>query len=247
MTKETISTFLPIVNIGIRAKSVKSKAANPEIKLLKISVLFLQPIRYHVIDSLQSCMSITWDVWPLVPLLVRCVVSFSYNWIAFLKSSSSFDFEQWKKRSQRRREIVINGRSICHSWQCFQLAFLGTWKVTVSAQSEQFSTKVPFFSVISFLVITWKILYLFKQPISYRLVFIIWFCPDHNHRKGVIKIRLRAVSYFSLDMVECEHARGAKRNEGWLVYFSHCIGVLVLVFLLSSNSMTGFAHQNYAN
>ena len=63
MTKETIiSTFLPIVNIGIRAKSVKSKAANPEIKLLKISVLSLQPIRYHVIDSLQSCMSITRDV-----------------------------------------------------------------------------------------------------------------------------------------------------------------------------------------
>ena len=59
MTEETISTFLPIVNIGIRAKPVKSKAANPEIKLLKSSVLFLQPIQYHEIDSLQSCMSIT--------------------------------------------------------------------------------------------------------------------------------------------------------------------------------------------
>ena len=146
------STFLPIVNIGIRPKSVKSKAANPEIKLLKISVLFLQPIRYHVIDSLQSCMSITWDVWPLVPLLVRCVVClqftptvFSYNWVAFLKSSSSFDFEQWKKRSQRKTEIVIDGRSICHSWQCFQLAFLVTWKLTFSAQSKQVSTNVPFF------------------------------------------------------------------------------------------------------
>ena len=57
--------------------------------------------------------------------------------------------------------------------------------------------------------------------------------PERRH-----KIRLRAVSYFSLDTVECEHARGASgesaRNEGWLVYFSHCIGVLVLVFLLSS-------------
>ena len=137
MTKETISTFLPIVNIGIRAKSVKSKGANPEIKLLKISVLFLQPIRYHVIDSLQIWMSITWDVWPLVPLLVQCVVClqftptvfslgshagvfrdekraplktpareaiFSYNWVVFLKSASSFDFEQWKKRSQRMKE-----------------------------------------------------------------------------------------------------------------------------------------------
>ena len=43
---------------------------------------------------------------------------------------------------------------------------------------------------------------------------------------------------FLLDTVECEHARWAigesVRNEGWLVYFSHCIGVLVLVFLLSS-------------
>ena len=152
MTKETISTFLPIVNIGIRAKSVKSKAANLEIKLLKTSVVFLQPIRYHVIDSLQSCMSITWDVWPLVPLLVECVLCsqftptvFSYNWVTFLKSSSSFDFEQWKKRSQRRREIVIDGRSIYHSWQCFQLAFLVTWKVTFSTQSEQVSTNVPFF------------------------------------------------------------------------------------------------------
>ena len=73
-------------------------------------VLFLQPIRYHVIDSLQSCMSITWDVWPVVPVLVRCVVClqftptvFSYDWIAFLKSASSFDFEQWKKRSQRMK------------------------------------------------------------------------------------------------------------------------------------------------
>ena len=38
--------------------------------------------------------------------------------------------------------------------------------------------------------------------------------------------------------LEREHSRGASgesaRNEGWLVYFSHCIGVLVLVFLLSS-------------
>ena len=49
----------PIVNIGIRAKPVKFKVANPETKLLKVSVLFLQPIPYHVIDSLQSCMSIT--------------------------------------------------------------------------------------------------------------------------------------------------------------------------------------------
>ena len=80
MTKETIiSTFLPIVNIGIRAKSVKSKTANTEIKHLKISVLFLQPIRYHVIDSLQSFISITWDVWPLVPpLSSMCRVSTVY-------------------------------------------------------------------------------------------------------------------------------------------------------------------------
>ena len=86
------------------------KPRNKIIKLLKISVLFPQPIRYHVIGSLQSCMSITWDVWLLVPLLVRCVVYlqftptvFSCDWIAFLKSASSFDFEQWKKRSQRMK------------------------------------------------------------------------------------------------------------------------------------------------
>ena len=35
--------------------------------------------------------------------------------VASLKSS--FDFEQWKKRSQRGREIVIDvrSRSVCHS------------------------------------------------------------------------------------------------------------------------------------
>ena len=98
-------------------------------------------------------MSITWDVWPLVPFLVRCVVClqftptvFCYNWVAFLKSSSSFDFQQWKKRSQRKTEIVIDGRSICHSWQCFQLASLVTWIVTFSAQSEQVSTNVLSFN-----------------------------------------------------------------------------------------------------
>ena len=70
---------------------------------------------------------------------------FSYNWVAFLKSSSWFDFDQWKKRSQRKTEIFIDGRSIFHSWQSFQLAFLVTWIVTFSAQSEQVSTNTPFF------------------------------------------------------------------------------------------------------
>ena len=50
-----------------------------------------------------------------------------------------------KKRRQRRREVVIDGRCICHSWQCFQLAFMVTWKATFSAQSEKFSTNVLFF------------------------------------------------------------------------------------------------------
>ena len=120
MTKETISTFLPIVNIGILPKSVKSKAANPEIKLLKISVLFLQLIRYHVIDSLMKlhvnhlrCLTFGY------PVLVRCVVClqftptvFSYDWIAFLKSASSFDFEHWKKRSRQRMKINPHRRQV---------------------------------------------------------------------------------------------------------------------------------------
>ena len=50
-------------------------------------------------------------------------------------------------------------------------------------------------------------------------------------------MRLRAVSYFSLDTVDCEQALWASgeaaRNEGWLVYFSPYISVLVLVFLFS--------------
>jgi len=113
-----------------------------------------------------------------------------------------------------------------------------TWKVTLAQiGAGQYKRSVL---LISLFVIIWKILYstIFKLSISYRLVFFIWFCPDRHHRKGVIKIRLRAVSYFSLDTVECEHARGASgksaRNEGWLVHFSQCIGILVLVFLLSS-------------
>ena len=50
---------------------------------------------------------------------------------------------------------------------------------------------------------------IFKQSISYCLVFIIWFCPDRDHRKGVIKMSLRAVSYFSF-----EHGRMRARAGG---------------------------------
>ena len=120
----------------------------------------------------------------------------------------------------------------------FPAPVLVTWKVTLAQiGAGQYKRSVL---LISLFVIIWKILYsmIFKQSISYRLVFIIWFCPDRDHRKGVIKIRLRTASYFSLDTVECEHARGASgksaRNARWLVYFSHRVGVLVLVFLLSS-------------
>ena len=134
MTKETISTFLLIVNIGILPKSVKSKAANPEIKPLKISLLFLQLIRYHVIDSLMKlhvnhlrCLTFGY------PVLVQCVVClqftptvFSYDWIAFLKSASSFDFEQWKKKKPAENEekssstvglfIILDNVSSSGSW-----------------------------------------------------------------------------------------------------------------------------------
>ena len=154
MTKETISTFLPIVNIGIRAKPVKSKAANPEIKLLKSSVLFLQPIQYHEIDSLQSCMSITWDVWPLVPFLVRRVMSTVYAHCIFVEldrfSKIFFFIRFWtmeKKRSQRRRKssstvglfIILDNVSSSRSWPS------ENWRLVFSAQSEQVSTNVPFF------------------------------------------------------------------------------------------------------
>ena len=59
---------------------------------------------------------------------------------------------------------------------------------------------------------------IFKQSTSYRLVFIIWFCPDRDHRKGFLKV-LTASSFlfFLLDMVECKHVRAASgeaaRNE----------------------------------
>ena len=111
MTKETISTFLPIVNIRIRAKPVKSKAANPEIKLFKSAFFSYRPwIPYHIIDSLQSCISITWDVWPLVPFLVRCVVSTVYAHRIFVEldrfSKIFFFIRYWtmeKRKSEKKR------------------------------------------------------------------------------------------------------------------------------------------------
>ena len=133
MTKETISTFLPIVNIGIRAKSVKSKAATPEIKLLKISVLFVQPIRYHLIDSLQSFMSVTWDVWPLVPVFnsSMCRVSTVYahrifTWLGRF-SKIRFFIRLWtmeKKKSENEEKlsstvglfVILDNVSTSRSW-----------------------------------------------------------------------------------------------------------------------------------
>ena len=50
---------------------------------------------------------------------------------------------------------------------------------------------------------------IFKQSISYRFVFIIWFYPDQDHRKGVIKVWLRVVSYFSFG-----HGRMRARASG---------------------------------
>ena len=105
--------------------------------------------------------------------------------------------------------------------------------------------------LISLLVIIWKILYsmIFKQSISYRLVFIIWFCPDRDHRKGVIKISLRAVSYFSFGHGECEHARAgasgeSARNEGWLVYFFVLVFLLYSVLFHNSDGVTGLFSLN---
>ena len=49
MTKEASSTFLPIVNIAIRAKLVKSKAANPEIQQILYSIIFKQSISYRLV------------------------------------------------------------------------------------------------------------------------------------------------------------------------------------------------------
>ena len=91
-----------------------------------------------------------------------------------------------KKRSQRDwREVVIDGRCICHSWQCFQLAFMVTWKATFSAQSEKFSTN-RIVLLISLWLIIWKILYsmIFKQSISYRLLFIMILFRSRSPQKA---------------------------------------------------------------
>ena len=180
-------------------------------------------------------MSITRDVWPLqVPLFtVRCVVCqqftptvFAYDWIAFLKSASSFDFEQWKKRSQRmkrnrhRRQVYLSVLTMCPARVPGHLKIDG-W---CTIRAGRYKRTVL---LISLLVIIYKILYstIFKQSISYRLVFIISFCPDRDHRKGVIKVLTAStLLIFFWTAVECEHARAASgkvaRNEGWLIYFS---------------------------
>ena len=121
-------------------------------------VLFLQPIRYHVTDSLQGCMSITWDVWPLVPLLIRCVVClqftptvFSYDWATFLKSASSLDFEQWKKKKSEIEEkssstvglfAILDNVSSSRSWSP------GNWRL-VHNQSRSVQTFRSFNQLIS--------------------------------------------------------------------------------------------------
>ena len=125
---------------------MKSKAANLEIKLLKTSVVFLQPIRYHVIDSLQSCMSITWDVWPLVPLLVRCVVCLQFTPTVWLSHFSKIRFfiRFWtmeKKKSENEEKssstvglfVILHNVSSSRSWSP------ENWRL-VHAQSEQVSS-----------------------------------------------------------------------------------------------------------
>ena len=132
-----------------------------------------------------------------------------------------------KKRSQRRMEIVMNGRStsICHSWQCFQLVSWSPekWRLVHNrSRSVQDQYKRSVLSV-SLLVIIWNILYsmTFKQSISCHLVFIIWFCPDRDHRKGVIKLGLRA------------RARGERRSREkrgmtgifFALYWCSCVSI----------------------
>ena len=80
---------------------------------------------------------------------------------------------------------------------------------------------------------------IFKQPISYRLVFIISFCPNRDHRKGVIKVLTAStVSYFSFGhgrmRARANDERRSREKRGTTDIFFACIGVLVLVFLLSS-------------
>ena len=165
---------------------------------------------------------------------------FSYNWVAFLKSSSSFDFEQWKKRSQRKTEIVIDGRSICHSWQCFQLAFMVTWKLTFSActiRAGQYKRTVLLISLFKY--IRW----FSNNQFLIVLSLLYGFVQIEITEKASLRFWLRVVSYFSFGHGRMrERASGkrqaasgeAARKEGWLIYFSPYIGVLVLVFLLSS-------------
>ena len=61
-----------------------------------------QPAKFHVnhlrcltFGSPLSSMSVVY--------LQFTPTIFSYDWVAFLKSASSFDFEQWKKRSHRMK------------------------------------------------------------------------------------------------------------------------------------------------
>ena len=148
MTKETISTFLPIVNIGIRAKSVKSKAANLEIKPWKSANPIprnWQPAKLHV-DHLR-CLTFG------SPLSSMCRVSTVYAHRIFIWlgrfSKIRFFIRFWtmeKKKSENEEKlsstvglfVILDNVSSSRSWSP------ENWRL-VHAQSEQVSTNLFFF------------------------------------------------------------------------------------------------------
>ena len=192
-------------------------------------------------------MSITRNVWPLVSLLVWCVVClqftptvFSYEWVAFLKSASSFDLEKWKKKKSENEEkssstvglfVILDNISSSRSW------WPENWRL-VHNQSRSVQTYRSFNQLIESFKRFYTRWYSNNQFLTV-LSLLYGSIQIEITEKASLRFWLRVQSLiFLLDTVGCEHARTtsgeAARNEGWLIYFSPCIGVLVLVFLLSS-------------
>ena len=73
---------------------------------------------------------------------------------------------------------------------------------------------------------------IFKQSISYRLVCIIWFCPDRDHRKRVIKV-LTASSLLFFFWTRYNASTGERRSREkrgmtdifFAIYWCSCVSI----------------------
>ena len=148
---------------------------------------------------------------------------FSYDWVAFLKSASSFDFEQWTKKKSENEEkssstvglfVILGNISSSRSWSP------ENWRL-VHNHSRSVQTYRSFNQLIEWFKRFYTRWYSNNQfltvlSLSYGSVQI------EITEKASLRFWLRVRSLiFLLDTVQCECARTisgeAARNEEWLI------------------------------